>query len=373
MSLVTIIGELWRFFINNVVKMLIGAVVLSALFMGGKFFLDSRPVESPEAEAGTEEVEDIKAVQDESFNYLNQVYAQQPAEFEVVLINEEGTTFPNSYLLDEYFATPKVIRSIEEKTGINFEKWYDSEQNLGLIKTVSHRGGLAALTDSSTGIITFRFLVGQSAEENLKIAQAYADLLTSGQVPITEGLNVTLVSEPKIANAENLKNPKFQEIAASPESLNALVDDSGIALSLYGVAGLIVGFILMFVVLFILQLFKRKIAYAFDYTWDFEDKHVIYNQKNAERNGLADIVFSPQRSSRVVVSEDNAAQEILTGQSHPHQMAHLIQANKLGELDDRIEEIVLLIHSGQTSKDWYRHQYEMATLYDAPLKIVLIV
>ncbi|MGO1432291.1 MAG: hypothetical protein ACTHVZ_00810, partial [Ruoffia tabacinasalis] len=77
MSLATIINELWRFFKDNVVRILIGALVISVITVGARYFI----------------TDILLSDRQEAADYLEEVYTQEPSSFKAVVTIEDGQIF----------------------------------------------------------------------------------------------------------------------------------------------------------------------------------------------------------------------------------------------------------------------------------------
>lgn len=339
MSLVTIMSELLRFVKDNLVKIVIGAVIFAIALAGGRYYLGKKAFNEHR----------------EAYQQLKEVYAQEPAEFQFVITNEDGTLFGNSFVLDEYFSQPNVVKQVEQVAGVSFELTLTNEQALELYKTPQYRGGLAAIRNLSSDVITLRILVAPTAEENLKVAQTYKAYIESGEVPFLIGKKVTFLNEPAIGEKLNLE---VVTSVAMPESLNLYAGPNTKSLVVYGVLGLIAGTLAVTAVLFVIQLSKKTIRYGFDYAWELNHVHIMYREEQSEVS-LDELVQTPAKSNRLIVAQ----QAIVSLES----------VSQLSDATDEPSEIVVLIQSNITTKEWYQAQMVLAQLYRAPLKIIHII
>ncbi|OYQ66692.1 hypothetical protein [Aerococcus sp. 1KP-2016] len=366
MSLLTIIAELWRFFINNIVKIIIGTIIVMAITIGARVLLSSyientavESVTSETAENETLTPEEIEA----SYELLGTVYDQEPAEFSFVAVNQEGIILGNSFILDEYLSRPDVLTELEAASGVDIASTLQAQANVGLEKTRNFRGGLAAVRNSSTDEITMRVLVGQTAEENLAVAESIYQYLQAGKVPFYENYELTFLSTPEIGEDLVLEdNP----MVPTPGTLSGLQpQQTGGSLVFYGVLGAILGVILSTAILFALHFFSKKITYAYDYAWDFDDYQRLVDGDKIDADALHNWLLIPADKNRVAVAQNTANEMIQEFASQ-----HLPVANTISAGIDTPEEIILFIESGQTDKDWYKQQFELSKLYEARLKIV---
>lgn len=341
MSVVTILKEFWRFFKDYFVKILLGAVLVGILTLGVKWAFDSYTASLYQDAGGEEQNPELLA---EQMAYLEDIYQEEPAEFTFVVQLEDGDIFENSFIFDEYFSSEEVVKEISQATGVNYAPTIEAEKSLGLIKTSSYRGSIAAIRDRSSSVITMRVLAGQTAEENLILADEMYRLMNESELPFMQNLTYIPMSTPEIG--ESLVEEDLTMVA-SPASLG-LINASELGQSqtnwiLYFVLGFILGILIVTVILFIVQLFKKKITYAFQYAWDFEDTHILLDQDQDP----TPFIDQPADRSRLITREGEA--------DHG---------------DRNYEELVIMIDSGQTSKDWFNKHYQLAEINEAQVKII---
>lgn len=337
MSLVTIISELWRFFVDHIKKLVVWGIVTSLIILGAQYGLSQ--LGNPEDEEAT--------------RYLTEVYSQEPAEFQAVVTLEDGNVFQNSYIFDEYFTTPEILQQVEAETGVDLTKWYKSEQALELLKTNLFRGGIAGIRNTSSGVITFRFLVAPTAEGNLKVAQAFRNILLEAKaIPFMENQKAAIMVEPLVGELLNLEvTPEVP----TPETLNIYRGMSPLKRAIFAVAGFILGLILGIVFFFIKRILADDIRYAFEYTWNYDDYYQMVKESKLPMNSLIKAASDHQ----IIIAE----QDIDTVATIPN----LAQASL--KRDD-IEEIVIIVEANKTTKDWYKEQYQFAKYYQIPVQIV---
>lgn len=344
MSLVTMIQELFRFIKDNLWKILIGAIIVSLVVVGLRY--QTGQLDSLEME--------------EAYQDLMVRYDNEPAEFQFVVTKEDGTLFNNSAIFDEYFSQPAIVALIEKETGIHFNGWKKSEEALGLFKTSTFRGGLAAHRNPSSDVITVRVLVGKNEQENLEIATAYQALLEQKEIPFINNHSISILNDAAIG--EQLSSLQFPDLV-TVKTLKGSAAISKRSLLIFAVAGLIMGAIITTVILFLMRLLKKKINYAFDYSWGMNDNHFIYKKDHPMQ--LSDLIRLPKKNNRIVLYQENT---IL-----PNNLQVDQSMNHLKSLQHSVEEIVILIESGKTDKEWYHEQHTLANLYHVPIKIIQIV
>lgn len=371
MSLTTILSEVWRFIKDNCIKILVGALLTSILTILGSIFLpnlmEQTTIENLEGEhlAQLPPEEDTEVSRD----YLINRYSQEPATFELFIQLEDGNVFGNSFIFDEYFTSPTIVKEIEEETGVAYSQTLKHEKNIKLYKTSQYRGSVAGIRNTSTNVITIRVQAAESSEENLILAEAFAEKILNGEISFMQGLTVTMMNEPEIG--ESLIGGSL-DMVSSPGALGILspMSSENRSIILYGIAGFILGVILVSVLLFILQLFKKKITYAFQYSWDFNDYHFIYSKDKNSRE-IDENLLAPEWMNQIIIHQEGPLTDSVTITNQSTNTAQSLSRHTQNK--KAIDEIVLLIESGKTEKKWFNEQYRLAEKYDAQITIIQLL
>lgn len=351
MSLLTLIQEIWRFVRNHIKQFILGAilgmvVVLSTRYALGRILLNQ---------------------QNDSYEYLQHIYSQEPAEFQAIISLNDGQIFANSNIYDEYLSSTSVVEHIEKQTGIKFGRWKTDERNLELREEGSYRGALSAIRDSSSDLITFRVLVGQNKEENLKIAQAYVDFLESDDMAFKKIHNIQITHQPEIIEFLNLD--KVQNVP-NDKTLNLYAGMTPKNIVVFSVLGLILGTMLSFVWAFYKMLKQKTIDYAFEYSWDLDDDHTLLNRQDINQENFQHLLEFPYLVQRYIVTENG--QQDLSSLQWKHMTSDNIvhDVKEIARKDGKPEEIILLVDGNKTHKNWYRNQYHLAKKMNVPIKII---
>lgn len=366
MSLLTIIAELWRFIKHNIFKIIIGAVIVMALTIGARLLLTNYIENSAMETATTQTSANAEITPEEieaSYQHLMEVYEQEPAEFSFVGTNEEGLTLGNSFIIDEYLTRPDVLAEIEEASGVDITPTLEAEENVGLQKSRSFRGGVASVRNQSTEEITIRILIGKTPEENLAVAEAIYDYIQGENIPFLSNYELVFLSEPDIG--EDLVLEENPMVPTSDVLAELVPQETNTQIVLYGVIGLVLGFIIATVVLFFAHLFSKKIVYAYDYNWDLDDYQTLVAEDKVNMQALNNWLMIPKEKNRIALAQytdHSFIQDFSTNQ--------LPVANELVSSDQTPEEIIIFIESGKTDKDWYQTQFELSKLYEARVKII---
>jgi uncharacterized protein YegJ (DUF2314 family) len=367
MSLTTTLSEIWRFIKDKKIKILIGAILVSVLTVGGGAVLQTITDQTSDQEESSVMGTSNENLQ-ESREFLTHVYEQEPATFEMFVQLEDGNVFINSFIFDEYFTSPDVVEKIENRTGVSYNETIEHEQRLQLNKTSAYRGSIAGIRDTSSNVITLRVQAGKTAEENLTLANAFEEMLTNQEVSFAEDLQITMIKNAEIG--ESLQEEDLEMVSSSAALGNfAPAESESSSMLLYATTGFIMGLLIMILILFVIQLFKDKINYTFQYSWDFEDYHVLYS--GTENDNLVELLLYPEERSRIIASQETTIINELT--NHNDSLHDLDVVSNLSLNIDKPDEIILLVESKKTEKDWYQEQYQIAELLDSQITIIQVV
>lgn len=353
MSLTTVFSELWRLLKDNWLKILIGAIIFSILTVISQIFLTKYA-----DRLFSEPIEDEVPGQEE---YLTEIYSQEPAGFQFITQKEDGDLFTNSFLFDEYYTSEIVVDQLEEETGVEISDVLKAEENLGMIKTSQYRGSIAGIRNTSSNVITFRVHVGETAQENLKVARWIEEEVRNNSLPFSETLNTVLLTPSQIG--ELIKGEDILKVS----SLGALGDQSVSPTNgqlnriLYAVVGFILGLILTVALLILYRLLAKKIDYAFEYSWDFNDHHFILSQSDeAFQKLLHQITNSSYVKNQIILAEDSTD-------------AYGLSIDQLDEVESQPEEVVILVKNRKTSKKWFNRTFELVDNYKTHKKVIHII
>lgn len=340
------IYELFRFIKDNIAKLLLGALAVSLLLTGGKYYLATKD----------QTEEDLVS----AYESLVTIYEQEPAEFKFIVQNEDGTLFDNSFIIDEYLTQPEVAQQIESLSQVPIQAMLDQEQLLGLYKTSKFRGGLAVIRDTSTNLMTARIQMAPESEGNLAIASVIEQLIKQSDIPFLKGKEVIIFQAPSIGETID---PEANPLADPLSELEKPTGGVGIkSLIRTGVLGLVAGFILTAGGLFVFRLLNRKIHYGFEYSWDLNDQHLLYQPHKYPGIALNELINLPQVSNRLILDQ--------TVESNTANWSKGI--DQLSQTVP-VEEIVFIIRPEKTTKKWYDEQYTLSKLYRCPLRIIHVV
>lgn len=352
MSLSILLSELWRFVREHVLALLAGTLIIAILVTGAGYLHKQKTAEQLLNDTSQASPEEIKAAAD----YLETAYETEPVSFRFVAMQKDGNQFMNSFVFDEYFRSKEERAKLAQKTGVDLEKWYQSECQLGIDQSSEFRGGLAGVRDMSSGVVTMRVQVGQSEEENMKVAQAMYEEIKNQTPAFAKDFDMTLLEAP---TTENFLTEDDQRLVSGPSTLSEYVGLNQRPLLVYAFLGALLGIFATAFVLFLWQWQRGKVRYAFDYSWSLPMLFFLINQKRETAEAELRQAATLPAQKRLILRQ--AGEPILAGEKTHTQCE---------ALPEDLKELVIWIDAGQTDKAWLQQQFQVAKLWGGPLKVI---
>ena len=359
---INLMNELKRFFKNNYRKIIAGAVIVAVLYSAFQMvsiFLDQR--------------EDVLQSEEQEQKIAD------PGVFKFYLETDDGRTYANFAIIEEYFLLPSTLKAVERQTQTQIIELLEAQELNEFVKTTENRGVLGISRDAASGVFTFKVNVG-SARDNLRVANFYFDYLQSDEIPVLDDKNVYVIEEPYLAE---LTEQEANELLL-PEKINTpfrIIKNSLINL----VIGMIFGLVLVTFILVLKTILGKKTAYSFAYNWDMNEFHMIVNDEEDMKNLIALILY-PVGSDKIILSDSEQLRERISHllSAYPHVVInaetaleddttnHLIIAENTSQVRSTYQpdEVIYLLDSQATTKKWYYKQRRFAERYPTVNKVI---
>lgn len=349
-------------FLNDYKKIiLIGAIIIAAIFTVGVSWLENREDDSTEInELFTEE-------------FINDV---QPAYYQVFIEYEDGVEFGNSSIIEEYFTLDSVIEDVNEELNIDL-KAIKKEVNEELATNTDTEIKLINVTrDNSSYLWTATFNVGDE-EENLKLARYYFDLLLSDEIALLNDKQLYVFEEPRML-----------EDVMTEEEINRLEEEQQVnktspieSYARNAIIGLILGLVAMIGILLLKIIYGKKLEYSFGYDVVEEDKFVLYDQVMGNLDLMHQFIANPAGDNKLILSEVALTADhknllskasFLTFAAGNKPVTKLTELHSFGEIDPQtvLTEIIILVLPGKTTRQWYNQQLQFAEINDLTAKVI---
>jgi len=114
---------------------------------------------------------------------------------------------------------------------------------------------------------------------------------------------------------------------------------------------------------------KEKIDYAFQYSWDFDDYHLLVSENKIENNEtLTGVLSSSVPNDKKIISQERSF--INRIEKLNEEMKIINVSSRLTFDTNKPKNIVIIIESNKTDKEWYNEQYRLAELFNTQITII---
>lgn len=288
------------------------------------------------------------------------------AYFNFFVENLDGTTFTNTALLEQYILMDEVLEEVENATNTNIKQQYQSELLSDFRRTSDNRGVLGVTRNSYSNRLS---LIVQTEDEsdNLAIADYFYEMLQNKDIHFLENKNIYFFEGPEIK--EDLVTEEVTEVD----------DDSSfdyLSLLANFITGLVFGFVLSSGIILIKTFFSNSLNYSFSYFRDETDKFLFVDKRLDNRDEIKHFITVPSVNERIILSEDNLSKyNFKSNNLEFDRNANTVKYKNSVEnmaLSTGTSEIVMIIVSGQTTRNWYKKQRHFLSSYDLPIKLIQI-
>lgn len=346
--------EIKKFFRNNIKKLIILTLLIGTILAIVTFFIDSDLTEQEDTDVTQEKIEPTIAyfqfyVEKEDGNPLNSLAIIQEYFSREVVMQEmsaqTSTPLENILLGDEQYLEQKDINDLNN-TDTTENEISNKNDFIAIEMYKGQYSNLFTLTVKS-----------KDSEKNMEITEYYYDLVANDEVSIFNDKNVYIFSEPKI-NDSLLVIDETVEIDANIEESTSIINILGAYL---------LAFIMVLSFLVLKTLFSQKLTYSFSYLWNETDLFLVHDSSAENHDEVKQFINIPQSNKKVILSENEISKNVMDilqidfteNISNQKEVYHSVTEIKL---DDLFEDIIIVIHAGETTRDWYRHQQQLLSI-----------
>lgn len=334
--------ELMRFLKEKIKYIVTGTLVFGALF---SIFLVM--IDQTDSEEEMEIKESIAIFENDSKASFFQFYVEK----------EDGSSFRNGPIMNELFNMDDLHEEVLRETNININEIIDISKE----KEYFEFSPIRVKFDEKSDIYTASFETGDESG-NIEIANFYYDYLLDNNFTVLESHKIIPLVEPRfIEYEEQIEDTKLSQVKLL--SVKNIITNTvfGFVLAFAMVAGL---FILK-------ELFGKKISFVFGYTAEDFDDIVIYDKKFANERSVQYFLSFPENAKKLVLSEtelNKTSQDILFSDSNVN--IQIINSIEFAPTTDTYDEIILIIKTGETTRNWYNKQIALIDLHDTKNKVI---
>lgn len=362
--------EIKKFIKSNFKVTIIGSVILGTIFAVFISFLNREST-------------------DVSENVQNEETEFSVAYFQYYVERPDGVSFTNLNIIKEYFTRDDLLEemstelnlsleqvALEEEEGFNilgdleFEESDEISEDMLLdIDTLMEINNDFILLNMYRGETShlYTFTVTSNNESrNLEISEYFYDFVSNDKVPFYQDKNIYLFAEPQLAE-DKIRIDDTVEIDTENEEENSLV--------LNLIASYILAFILVLGFYVLKSLFSNKLIYSFSYLWSENHLFFLFDPMLGNKNELTQFLSYPENREKIIITEQelsNNLENLLSVNNFNLETNLSVYHNVTDvKLDSEVEEIILLVNEGETSRKWYKEQQKLLSIYNhAIVKIV---
>ncbi|SFC11194.1 hypothetical protein SAMN04488102_10389 [Alkalibacterium subtropicum] len=345
--------EIKRFIKRNVKKVIVLSVVIGLIYTLAANMLMGQN--------GMYETDDTLEVTEELAEYYS--------GFQVYIEYDDGRSFANTTLLEEYILQPELIEEAEASTGVEILSRIEQLEATGFEKSGDDRGVLGVIRGTYSDIFTVLVNVGTDSE-NVAVAEFYLDELTTEDVSFLESKELHVWSEPQVLSDAEDAVPESGDLG------NDVGDTTVVDYMIDWAIGTVFGFIISTLVLIFWSLLRDRDLYAFTYNRGSDDVFLLYDADKNNADEVAQLIVYPLNYNKIVIHHSrlpDALKDALEKKSEslPQSVDYVPKMADASVKSDRTE-VVIMIDSLNDSKKWYRKQRLLADTYQLPVKVVQI-
>lgn len=353
--------EIKRFLSDYKKIILIGTVIIAALFTVVFSFLETKKVDDSQT--------------DELFaeDFINDI---QPAYYQVFIEYEDGIEFGNSSIIEEYFTLDSVQENVKKELNIDL-KAIKKELIEELALPVAEELKLITVTRGNSSYLwTATFNVGNE-KDNLKLAQYYFDLLLSDEIALLNDKKVYVFEEPRLLEDMTTKEAAA-ELAEDKKGSRTSFTMSYVR---NGIIGLVLGSVAMIGILLLKVIYGKKLEYAFGYEIADDYKFVLYDQKLNNLALVHQLIAHPAGENKLILSEISLTPHLkdllsktnfLTFAKESNEMTKLTELHSFAEIEPQtvLSEVVIVVLPGLTTRQWYNEQLQFVEMNEITAKVI---
>ncbi|MEY8292020.1 hypothetical protein AAK882_05130 [Carnobacteriaceae bacterium 52-44] len=353
--------ELLKFLKKNLIKILLGTVILAGIYVALNYsFTDEEEVAIEESN-----IEEIESINDDTES-IHFVSTAPPGSFNFYVEHLKGDAFTNNALIKQYFTSPRVLEQVTNDTGINLKEIIEKTGNLVHVDYTEEGEAqvIDVKRDGNSHLNEFIVNIGNE-EDNLTLANYYFDLINDEVVPFLADKEITIFRTPIIKDIDGLSLLDDEEKVKEPLSLIRQM-----------IIGVIFGVISSTSILLIWSYFTKKLYYSFTYSTHNNDFFYLVDNRLDYNDDLNKILDPNAISKKVIVNEsdeevnsdfDSRLNNLKTIKNYSI-VKNVYDINEANEF----EQLIFVVKEGVTSRTWYNKQRKISQVFNVPVFVLQI-
>lgn len=341
--------EFLKFIKNNIIKIIIGTIIIAGLFVLSSYNADSNSVEN---------VEEIQ--QEERFRP-----DAKPANFYFYATTEEGISFTNDSIIERYLLRPELLQEISRNTKTNLAEIVKKTENNAVVdyKESGETKVIGIERNGTTHLNEFYVNIGNE-EDNLAIAVEYYDYIINGNVPFLDLQRTYSFQEPRIKEIEEIVSEGTSSTPSTSVDIGTIIRDI--------IVGSVIGIILIGGILLTLTFLTKKIKYSFSYTIKANDYFLLLDKKL--NNNIQEVLTSPTHPNKVLIQEYNNKLNTNDLTLNIELNENIKKYNSVLDIEkeDNVDQLVYILEEGTTTREWYNKQRKLDEFLEIPSIVIQI-
>lgn len=343
--------EILKFFKNNLIKIILGSLLFTALFV----YVTYDPPADSEGNTKVTEIEN----EDNGFST-----EALPANFYFSVEYADGSPYTNNLLVEQYILGTDILKDASIYTNTDLNDLIDQNENKVSVdyNGVSETKILGVSRNEHTHLFELYVNAGDE-RDNLAVAEYFYRFIIEEKVPFLNNKNLYIFKEPSVIKIDEEFDVLGEEkIETSEQSIIVMI-----------VFGFIVGILMMVFILWVMSLFSMKINYSFSYFLNNNDKFMLVDKfLNNDEKLEKLITISGNSNKYVVIEKPELISQI--GINFGQSGSNFIVIDNVNEIDDldNIDKLIYLLIEGKTSRKWYKKQRNIDELFNVQTQVVQI-
>lgn len=363
--------EIKKFIRYNSKRIFLGTLILGTLIFIFMFFLNRDTLNTEE-----ESVDEIEY----SIAFF-QYYVERP----------DGVSFTNQDILRNYFTRNEILNDTAEALDVPLEKlvlqkrdeFYilgnieDDDSDIAentnffsfdeLINMGEEYIILNITKEEYSHLFTFT-VSSIHSELNLKTAEYYYEYIENDLIPFYQDKKVYIFETPQFKDEKYVVD---ESVEVNVESLGAELTVTDIIVSY------LFSFILIVGIYIIKSLFSKTLIYSFSYLWEENHSFLLIDSYKKDKEKLMQFLSYPLDKRKIYLSEKKLSEinksSILSNDRSINKEIIMNSTLANVNLQDKSNEIVIIVVEGETSRRWYKEQQNLLSIFNTlNVKIVQI-
>lgn len=331
------IYEFKKFFKKYFKITLIISIVLGIVLTGLSLFLKRGNL--------TEEIERNTDFANENGDAVISIYVEE----------QDGDQFSNTAILEQYIRSEKVISNIAEATNTNIDELV--EEDIELSKMTGNTDNRVITTNKNNYSGMMEIIVSTGDENINSTVAAYIINNLETEIPFMKGKNIYQIGE----------NPQIIENNDDTIQINTAKPGVSSILIRF-LSSLLLSILVLSVMFSLYEFVSKKITFIYTIGRNINDDILLIDD-----NGFNNYLLKPYLNANNF-SNTYILTEPLSDVNVPEELKNFKIFNDVTELPDinYTDEIIILVFSGKTSRNWYKSVKEFFGIIDCKIKIIQI-